>query len=480
MILTLAFRHLLVRPARSLVLLLGYSLDVAVMIVLLSVGTAMLNQSRDVALVGGGEVTALPEGIDVEALRTGGLTGMFFGIDRARYVSRQVLGGPRHRDMVAGVNPLIEGKLVYLRAGDRTVAVRAGGEIPSRARLAGAGLDVRQGRWDDTAADTAWIAPTGGRLYDEIDRFHLPEVDDSTWAEWHYFNVVTGPEEWWYITFLVGGRIRTGRWGGQILVTHRRPDGTYGRFSEAIPSSRIELDTARADLRLGGGSVLQDSGVYRVNLRTGPDAGSLEVDLRLLPEPHQYFPPLLLREGEAISGYVVPALSARASGRLCAAGRCRSLGDAPAYHDHNWDVWRGVRWDWGTARGARLSLLYGQVQGGENTYTTDPVFVALVDSLGVSQVLRARGLEYEGSRPAAGPGGVTAPERFAMLASRGADSIRVRVTVLDALATQVGDGAAAGRYFLQMRGGFRLEGRIRGRVVSDSGRGFFETWREHN
>jgi hypothetical protein len=72
MIATLAFRHLLVRRRRSLFLLLGYGLGVGVMIVLLSVGEAMLEQSRDLALVGG-EVTVLPGRIDVEAMRTGGV-----------------------------------------------------------------------------------------------------------------------------------------------------------------------------------------------------------------------------------------------------------------------------------------------------------------------------------------------------------------------------------------------------------------------
>ena len=70
MIGTLAFRHLLVKKARSLFLLLGFSIGVGVMIVLLSVGEAMLDQSRDVSLVGGGEVTVLPQGIDIEAMRT--------------------------------------------------------------------------------------------------------------------------------------------------------------------------------------------------------------------------------------------------------------------------------------------------------------------------------------------------------------------------------------------------------------------------
>ena len=48
MIRTLALRHLMVRKVRAAVLLLGFALGVAVMIVLLSVGEAMLAQSRDV------------------------------------------------------------------------------------------------------------------------------------------------------------------------------------------------------------------------------------------------------------------------------------------------------------------------------------------------------------------------------------------------------------------------------------------------
>lgn len=134
MLLTLAFRHLLVKKGRSLFLLLGYGLGVGVMIVLLSVGAAMLEQSRDVALVGGGEVTVLPQGIDVEAMRTGGVSGMFFGIDRARFLTRQLLGGPRHADLVRSVSPAIENKLVYLKFRGKLVAARAGGDPEPRHR----------------------------------------------------------------------------------------------------------------------------------------------------------------------------------------------------------------------------------------------------------------------------------------------------------------------------------------------------------
>jgi hypothetical protein len=488
MLTTLAFRHLLVRKLRSLFLLFGFSLGVGVMIVLLSVGQAMLDQSRDVSLVGGGEVTMLPQGIDVEAMRTGGLSGMYFGIDRARFLTRQVLGGQRHTDIVGTVSPVIEGKLLYLRHGDRTVAVRAGGEIPSRAQAVGSGLDILSGRWKDTPADSVYVAPTPQQLYDELDRFHLPSRPDSTWGEWHYVNLTTAPNEWWYLTYLIGGDVTLGRsgqesdeWGGQLLVTHRRPDGRYERFRVPITSSQIRFDTARADLTLGENTVRQRDGRYQLRARARGQAGLLQIDVTLLPGPNRYFPPVELRDDEFLSGYVVPALEATASGRICVGATCRRFANAPAYHDHNWGVWRDVTWEWGAARGSRLSLLYGGVYGperghGSQTATvTSPFFLTLVDSLGVKQVLRFGRVDYEGERPAAGAGHAKAPARFSLVATREADSVKLDVRVLDALATEM-TASDFRRVFLQMRGRFTLTGKAVGQVVADSGRGFFETY----
>ena len=473
MLLVLAFRHLLVRKGRSLVLLLGFSLGVGVMIVLLSVGEAMLAQSRDVALVGGGEVTVLPEGIDIEAMRTGGVTGMFFGIDRARYLTRQLLGGPRQRPMVASVAPAIENKLVYLRANGRTVATRAGGEIPSRARQVGAALALVAGRWDDTPADLAYVSPTSQQLYDELDHFHLPTVPDSTWAEWHYFNVVTAPDEWWYVTLLVGGAVPAGKWGGQLLVTHRRPDGRYERFADQVPAASIRFDTAAADLTLGSSLVRQRLGIYQVSARV---AGRLELDFTLRPAPNRYFPAAELRAEPFVSGYVVPGLSGSVDGRFCADGRCRSVTGAAGYHDHNWGVWRAVTWEWGVAHGALYDVLYGGVRTADSAAGGAPLFLMAADSLGIRQVLRFRDVRYSGAL-ATRTGGVPAPSAFALTAAREGDTVRLAVEVRDALASR---SAAAGfhRYFIQMRGGFRLTGRLAGDAVADSGAGFFETWRK--
>jgi hypothetical protein len=454
------------------------------MVVLLSVGEAMLDQSRDVSLVGGGEVTVLPLGIDIEAMRTGGLSGMFFAIDRARFLTRQVLGGPRQASLVRTVAPVIEGKLLYLCKASgpcRPAAVRAGGEIPSRAAALGTGLNVREGRWADSPADSLWIAPTRQQLYDDLDRFHIPVTPDSTWGEWHYFNVVPSPDEWWYVTYLVGGALPEGRWGGRVLVTHRRPDGRYDRFAADVPSSGVVLDTTRADLVIGPSSVRQHEGVYRLQGSASGTAGRLRLDLEVMPEPNRYFPAVEMRDEGFLSGYVVPALSASARGTICVNGHCDRLSGARAYHDHNWGVWRDVTWEWGAARGASLSLLYGGVYGPRTSLAdagavTSPFFLGIVDSLGVRQVLQFGRVAYEGALPAEGAQDAVAPARFTLRAGRGADSVRLTAEIEHALATEM-SASAFRRLFFQMRGRFELEGRLGGVAVSDTGRGFFETYR---
>lgn len=472
MLATLAFRHLFVKRGRSLFLLLGYGLGVGVMIVLLSVGEAMLDQARDVSLVGGGEVTVLPEGIDIEALRTGGVSGMFFTIDRARFVARQGLGGPRQAALVAAVSPAIESKLLYLRKGSQTIAVRAGGEIPSRATRVGSGLKTLEGAWMDTPADSAYIAPSMQQLYDELDHFHLPQVEDKSWGEWHYFNVIVSPEEWWYVSLLVGGEVPKGQWGGQVLLTHRKRGGGYERFSVSEPSSRISLDTTRADLVVGASGVTQREGVYHLVAKVS----GVDLDLVVHPAPFHYFPPVELKEGRYQSGYAVAALKGTASGRICQRGRCQELTNARAYHDHNWGVWRDVSWEWGAASGTRLSFLYGQVRTPDSSGGREPFFFSLVDSLGIRQVLRSGGIVYQGQQPAVNDAGIQAPRAFEFTASRDRDTVRVSVRVREAVATLMTTGSFR-RYFLQMRGEFMLSGTVAGEAIREEGDGFFETWR---
>jgi hypothetical protein len=180
-----------------------------------------------------------------------------------------------------------------------------------------------------------------------------------------------------------------------------------------------------------------------------------------------------VNDRDLVSGYVVPAVAASASGKVCVGGRCRSLANAPAYHDHNWGVWRDATWEWGTARGTRFSLVYGGVYSGEQV--ASPFFLTVLDSLGVLQALRFDRVDYQDFRPAPESPGVTVPGRFSIVARHNPDTVRLDVKVRHLLATR-GGPASRQRYFVQMRGSFSISGRISGRVVTDSGSGFFETY----
>ena len=469
MLFTLAFRHLFVRRARALFLLLGYGIGAGVMMVLLSIGEAMVLQSQDVALVGGGEVTVLPEGIDLEGLRTGSMGDLFFGIDRARFVERVMLEGPRFGGIVKASAPVIEQKLLYLTHGGERLLVRAGGEIPSRSRTVGAALTLGAGRWDDTPDDRGYVSPAPQRLYDELDRFHLPKHRDPSWGEWQYYNVVTGNGESWYITYLVGGDVTGGNWGGQLLVTSPKPGGGSRRFLAAVPASAVRFDTAHADLSIGTNTVRQRDGVYRLEGRARGTEGELRFRLVVTPEPRKYFPPIELASDQFISGYVVPALRASVSGEICVGARCQAVDRAPGYHDHNWGVWQDVTWEWGQAHGTYQTVVYGGVRRRDSLAPSAPFFLAMLDSLGVAQVLRFDSVRYQRPSPGAPPTG------FTIVGARDADTVRLGVSVEQVQASEATQ-SSFGRAFLQMRGAFRLEGTVGRRAVSDSGTGFFETF----
>ncbi len=508
MIALLALRNLTHRPWRSAFLFLGYGIGVGVMVVLLAIGEALISQARDEKLVGGGELTVLPDGLDVEVMKTGGVGGMWFSIDHARFVYRQLLAAPRLADDVRAAAPQIEMKLLYLRTrAGRELPVRAGGEIPSRTRAVGAMPALVAGAWEDDERDRRWIAPTPAELRHEVDAFHLPPAsvsaaDRGSWGEWHYFNILSADgKRWAFISFIVGGAVPDGRWGGQVAVTLREqgagggdaPDGVTRRFGENLPARAVRFSTSDADVRMGssGVTVLPD-GRYRVRVAGAGvrDASGtvLTADLTVTPAPYAYFPGASLG-GEALaSGYAVPALRASATGTICAGGSCQRFDGAQAYHDHNWGLWRGVTWDWGAARAGAYTLLYGRMRAPDATESA-PLVLYLVDSLGFRAVFRPPAIDYvDGRAIVVGGRTVRVPSRAVMTDARGADTIRVALDVDDAIGTDMrrsflerGGAGAARRlttpYFIQMKGTARLTGRIGGVVVRGTGAGFFETYR---
>ncbi len=420
MIWQLVFSELRHRPGRVIFLLTGYAFGVAVMVVLLSVGEAMLSQARDRSLVGGGDVLLVPTGISPEMIRSGGATTLFLRVSQARFVQRQVLESPRGREDfgIVAASPILDGRLVEISRDDVTARAIASGEIPSRAAAAGSTPYLIAGSWSDSDADRAWASPTADELLHEIDAFHRPygsAVGDSTWAEWHYFNVVLDDGRWLYLTYMVGGRVGTpGDWGGRLMLTVR--DGSLGHRNliRDVPAESIVFDTLSADVTLDGEAFVRvEDGAYR--LRAAVEGA--ELDLAIRPLPNRFFPPAALGGPETVSGYVVPALAASAEGRVClpsAIGvRCEEVSGARAYHDHNWGVWQDVAWDWGSASDDEVSLLYGAVRG--PGVPEQGIFAYLVDHRGVRGLYRPPSVERSGSRSlvtAAGPIDVPTTLRF--------------------------------------------------------------------
>lgn len=495
MISLLAFRNVIYRPWRSVLLFFGYGVGVAVMIVLLSVGEALLTQARDEKLVGGGSVTVLPQGIDVEVMKTGGVGGLFFSIDHSRFIYRQLLTSSRLASLVSAVAPQIDGRVLYMyvRPGQE-YTVRAAGEIPSANAKVHAPLDTKEGSWTDDDGDRKWIAPTPAELRHEIDHFHLPPdsvANRDSWAEWHYFNVLSADRKRWaFISFIVAGDVTTERWGGSVTITLRDEGGRSRKFISYIPRENVRFSTTDANLTLGQSTVtVRPDGNYVVRALAREENGStpLSISLVVTPAPGAYFPGASLTSGDFVSGYTVPGLRASATGEICVGAQCEKFDSAQSYHDHNWGIWRDVTWDWGAARAGSYTILYGRVIGPQRVGERTPLLVYLVDSLGFRAVFRPKNVSYEDNRQIVVDGRtLRVPSRATFADIRDADTLRVELNIEDAIGTDTrrqplgssqGSTNAERPYFIQMKGVARISGRISGSAINGSGTGFFETYR---
>jgi hypothetical protein len=485
----LVLRHLALHPIRSLVFVGAYAAGVSVMLALLSIGEVMVEQSRDEQWVGGGDITVVPVGVNLETLRTGG--AVFFGIEQARFIAREILAGPRLGGEIDALAPWLEDRAVYLRAdsSETPVAVRASGVIPSTAQALGAEPEIVSGFWEDSESDRRWLSPTPVELYSEIDRFHLPPDrvrGDTTWAEWHYFNLLwPDTERWLYLSYILGGDILGDRWGGIVLASYRTPDGRHVKFADTVPSEQIEFSTARPDLTFGVHVVelLDEPPRYRVRARLPAVAGgpALDIEIEIQPGPHRFFPPAELAAADSfLSGYVVPALRATASGDVCWGDRCIRVNETIAYHDHNWGTWAGVVWDWGVAHAGDLNVLYGGVQGefAADARRAGVRFLGyIVDSLGVAAVLEPEELRYSGEQfiPFE-DGAVSVPERLSWTAVGMGDSVAVEIDLQKVALSRLALGGDADVFFAQMQGVLAVSGVIGGRRIAERGPGFFETY----
>jgi len=391
---------------------------------------------------------------------------------------------------------------VYLRLPNgREIPVQASADVPSASAAVGSAPRVVSGAWRDDDGDRRWSHPTPAELRHDIDHFHRPSARvarPESWAEWHYFNVLSADRRRWaFVSLIVAGDVahpERGQWGGQVLVTTHEQGETDGgrRYSTTVGPDAVHFSTTDADLTLGGSTVrVLPDGRYAVHAAAPAEegGGQITVDLVVAPQPRAYFPGATLESGDFASGYAVAGLRADASGTICTAAGCERFDGAQAYHDHNWGTWAGVTWEWGAGRAGDLTLLYGRVQPPDSLGTRSSLFLYLVDSLGFRALFRPRDIAYvDGRTVVVGGKTIAVPSRGTMIDARGADTLRVDLEVEHASATDTrlgfverGETAAARAltrpYFVQMKGRLRVSGRVGGQVVSGEGAGFFETYR---
>jgi hypothetical protein len=522
-----ARRALLDRPWRSTLLLLGYGTGVAIMIVLLSVGDALLEEARDRNLVAGGDVVVLPEGVDPAVIKVNGVTGLFLTISNARFIVKDVLTGPRFQSAVAAAAPQLSDRLVYARVRGRTVAATGSAGIPSLDRAAHAARAVFGAT--DSAGDRAWLDPSVPGLADRVDHFHEPPAaagpppadanakparaagssppDRTVWAEWDYFNVIDpGRRAYAYLTVLGGAGGR-----GAVIARVRRPGAAV---EDVVVPARVgphDISTTSAAQRVGPARVHVDAGGYRITV----DDPRLRVDLRIRPDRGFMLPPVELRQDGAISGYVVPAVRGRADGTIRTPGGALVLSDAPAYHDHNWGTWRGVTWEWGEATSASGAYVYGNIHlprgdaaegsalgtlfvwgADSRAAATSPAtpHAPRVERGGLVAVLPITRITYGGWHPGPTVGArrVRAPGEVVVRAANGDDTMLLTIRIWDALGSRplgasagtsvservssAGPSPAATQTFLQLRGEAQLRGTIGGRPVNWQGPAASETF----
>ena len=488
----LAWRSLWDRPVRTLLLLGGYGIGVAVMIALLSVGEALLTQARDRDLVAGGDLVLLPEGVDPTVLKVNGVTDLDFTIQQAEFIVREVLNGPRFGPEVAAVAPQIDARQVYVRSRGEVRAAIASAGIPSLDQAAHATGAVAGA--SDTGADRAWIAPSGAAILDRLDRFHEPPAAVSrAWAEWDYFNFVdpaTGA--YGYLTILAGGEGR-----GAVLLRLRRPGHPADDLVLRAAIHRGDLSFTSASQRVGPARVWNDAGRYRITV----SAPEVHADLRLAPDPRSYLPPAEVAGGGGVSGYVVPVVHGWMDGQIRTAHTALQLAHVPAYHDHNWGTWGGVTWEWGEAAGAGGAALYGglHVAGMDAAASIGRPPVLFVWEAerhdgrtapgGFLGAFAVQAIHYTAWHPGPVVSGrrVSVPGAITVEGEAGPDRMRLEIRVRDALASVPAEASPAGPppdgrsqtprvAFLQLRGNAQVRGTVDGRSVAFSGNAAAETF----
>jgi len=459
-ILKLALRSLAVRPIRTAVLACGFGLGIAVMAELLGVGDVILDQARSPALQGGGDLV---------------VSGAFGTIDNAAYVLSVVRGGMGTRAQVVAASPSRRASMYLIKPG-MVVPILARGSIPSLEKAVGDKEAAGVPGWTDAPGDARWTTDNPAGVLRSMDRFHRPpDVPEfsSSWAEWLYFNGRTADGRVrFYLTFLVGPAPRPGvRSAGVRLQLDR--DGRVSNYAarEEVDEELV-LDLA-PNLDIGGNQVRLDGLRYHISLhlRSEADSSAVDAQLTLDPDAGRSLPPVVIRGARGWhSGYVVPVLSGRMSGRLTLGRETMSLDGASGYHDHNWGFWRDVRWQWGQVADGDLSLVYGRVFPPADVADSErmPGFLGVLDRQGLVGVATNVSIVEEMA------GG--SPRMINVTARGNAIDLRLAFSVDRSIRTAFAMTGGAND-FLQLGGSYRVQGHAGNRAIDFTARGAAETFR---
>jgi hypothetical protein len=472
MIVRLALRSLATRPLRTAVLAIGFGLGIAVMAELLGVGEVILQQAHSPALAGGGDLV---------------LTGGFGPLESARFVMSGVLASDRFRSRVRTIAPSKKATL-YLIGNDGATPVAVRGGIPSREAAIGdpevAGLTT----WTDTPGDERWLNPSAGDLLRAMDRFHaLParaepsNFDDTSWAEWLYFNGRSADGALrFYLTFLTTGPDGSGKRPAFVRLQLNRNGETTNYFAADAVDEPTLLDRA-PDLDVGANRVrLDGDGTYRIALALGRESripnpkSLLRGELTLSPAASRSIPPATIHGARGwLSGYVVPVLTGTFSGRLTIDGQELVVDGASGYHDHNWGYWQGVSWQWGQVSNGDVSIVYGRVFPPADVADRDRVPGALAVIGPDGPIAFASNVLITEDNQGGTPRTITVQSRDRQV------TLTLRLTVGEAVRTPMPltRGPGGTMTFLQLGGEYQVSGRAGAQDINFTARGSAETFR---
>ncbi|MCI0602165.1 hypothetical protein L0156_04060 [bacterium] len=400
------------KPKRTLLFLLGYGLATAVMVTLLAVGEAVLQQARDKNLFGGGDLILVPQGIDLESMKVGGISALYYSIPQARFIVRQFLQSSRFENEIDSVSPYIVPKLAYIRqVGKREPPLHAfaEGSLPDQEnRIKNLHLP-----WHNDSRDNSWLKPPVPDFYHELDRFHLPSIDSpdmKRWSEWHYFNFESGSFHG-YLSIMVAGDILQNQ--AVWIVSLRMYDGKYRRFENIYPAFNDSLPLKKIDYSAGPNQIRYEKDHYEITLNF-TDQVPVEGKLLYYPAEGLYVPPTFLaRRSDFESGYVIPAIRGKYQGSIRIGNTSYDFDGIEGYHDHNWGIWRQIEWNWGHARSEEFAIFFGEIYL-ENK--SKGLFAGVYDSKGFVTLLRPERIHFSDYQKTTD--GLTVPLSFKMEAQK--------------------------------------------------------------